>query len=218
MRRASTTAGSWPPGWDWCPDRTPAAASRSCWASASAATSYLRTLADPRRALGDPGGAAQGGRQERLAAPACWSGATRTWRPSRWPTRTRGSSGRCWPTTESSEPTTRPRPRPRSRSADRQRRIRHRRSHHRLLRRSRSDGKTGKTVVGKAQIAREHLECDKAIEEPTSKSHQGQRPRRNESPNVRVQSLPSSHHELKAWQTGGVHAVIGKRPLLAEGV
>ena len=26
-----------------------------------------------------------------------------------------------------------------------------------------------------------------------------------ESPNVRVQSLPSSRHELKAWQTGSVH-------------
>ncbi|MFM8900763.1 MAG: hypothetical protein ACKOF9_12570, partial [Burkholderiales bacterium] len=28
---------------------------------------------------------------------------------------------------------------------------------------------------------------------------------RNQSPNVRVQSLPLSRHELKAWQTGGVH-------------
>ena len=28
---------------------------------------------------------------------------------------------------------------------------------------------------------------------------------RNQSPNVRVQSLPSSRHELRTWQTGGVH-------------
>ena len=33
---------------------------------------------------------------------------------------------------------------------------------------------------------------------------------RNQSPNVRVQSLPSSRHELRAWQTGGVHV----RPFL----
>jgi transposase len=38
MRTASKTAGSCRPGWDWCPGRTPAAASPSCWASASAAT------------------------------------------------------------------------------------------------------------------------------------------------------------------------------------
>ena len=29
--------------------------------------------------------------------------------------------------------------------------------------------------------------------------------RLNQSPNVRLQSFPSSHHELSAWQTGGVH-------------
>src|SRR5690606_37560843 len=36
--------------------------------------------------------------------------------------------------------------------------------------------------------------------------HQGQQHKGcNQSPDVRVQSLPLNHQELKAWQTGGVH-------------
>ena len=46
------------------------------------------------------------------------------------------------------------------RPADRSNSDSDRRSHHRLLRRSCSDGKTGQTVVGKARYAPEHLECD----------------------------------------------------------
>jgi len=38
--------------------------------------------------------------------------------------------------------------------------------------------------------------------DPTSKSHQGQRLCRSESPDVRVQSNLRPHRELKAWQTG----------------
>jgi putative transposase len=50
-----------------------------------------------------------------------------------------------------------------------------------------------------------NLECDKAIEEPTSKSHQGQRfvPQRKSGCTGAI--FPSSRHEPKAWQTGGVH-------------
>jgi hypothetical protein len=50
-----------------------------------------------------------------------------------------------------------------------------------------------------------NLECDKAIEEPTSKSHQGQRlvPQRKSGCTGAI--FRSSRHELKAWQTGGVH-------------
>ena len=58
-----------------------------------------------------------------------------------------------------------------------------------------------------------HPECFIPIEAPTSKSHQGQWHRHTKSPNVRVQSLPSTCcHELRPWQTGGVHVRILKRP------
>ena len=85
--------------------------------------------------------------------PSCSIGVTRTLRPSRWPTRTRERSGRCLHTAESSDPTTRPRSGRVVESVDRKQ-TRQRRTHHRLLRRSRSDGKIGQTVVGEAQNAR----------------------------------------------------------------
>jgi hypothetical protein len=44
------------------------------------------------------------------------------------------------------------------------------------------------------------------MEASTSNSHQGQWVQtHNLSPNVRVQSLPTSQNELGAWQNGSVH-------------
>ena len=39
-----------------------------------------------------------------------------------------------------------------------------------------------------------------------------------QSPDVRVQSVPSCHHEMSAWQTGGVHvqSLVGERETLPE--
>ena len=58
-----------------------------------------------------------------------------------------------------------------------------------------------------------HSECFIPIEVPTSKSHPGQWHCHTKSPNVRVQSLPSRCHELRTWQTGGVHVRFLQRPL-----
>lgn len=85
-------------------------------------------------------------------------------------------------------------------------------SNHRLLRRSCSDGKTGQTVVGTARAGRgTQSACKRSRSRPANPirdsefvSHQ--------SPDVRVQSSPSRHHELRAWQTGGVHV----RPAVAS--
>ena len=74
-----------------------------------------------------------------------------------------------------------------------------------MLRRSCSDGKTGKTVVGKTQNTRstssalKRLGANQLIPSGTAGTS------RSKSPNVRVQSKPASHHEKKAWQSGGVH-------------
>jgi hypothetical protein len=41
--------------------------------------------------------------------------------------------------------------------------------------------------------------------EPIGQTHQGQWRKPQQSPNVRLQSDPVSPHQLKAWQSGGVH-------------
>jgi hypothetical protein len=82
-------------------------------------------------------------------------------------------------------------------------------THHRLLKRSHSDGKIGKTVVDQAQNGRstssatKRLGTNQLIPSGTAGAS------RSKSPNVRAQSDPISPHELKAWQSGGVHV----RPL-----
>jgi hypothetical protein len=79
--------------------------------------------------------------------PVCCIGVIRTSQRLRWRTRTPARCGRYLPTTGSSGPTTSlRRQRSRFNAANATRR-----SFHRLLRRSRSDGMKGKTVVGKAQ-------------------------------------------------------------------
>ncbi len=44
MRRTFKVVARWRPGWAWCPASTPAAASKTCWASVSAGTRISRAL------------------------------------------------------------------------------------------------------------------------------------------------------------------------------
>src|SRR5262249_22124926 len=64
----------------------------------------------------------------------------------------------------------------------------HRRPIRRLLRLSRGDGTTGKTVVGKAQNVRSTSSAGKRLRSQPAHFHQGQRQCRTESPDVRLQS------------------------------
>jgi hypothetical protein len=68
--------------------------------------------------------------------------------------------------------------------------------------RSRSDGMTGKTVVGTSRAGRgTQSACKRSRRRPAEPIRDcGLRPR--DSPNVRVQSSPSRHDEMRAWQTG----------------
>ena len=63
MRTASTTAGSWPPGWAWCPRQDSSGGKPKLLGISKRGDVVPANAADPRRALGDPGGAAQGGQQ-----------------------------------------------------------------------------------------------------------------------------------------------------------
>jgi hypothetical protein len=137
--------------------------------------------------------------------PVCCIGVIRTWRRSRWRTRTHAPCGRYSPMTGSSGPTTALRwQQPRFNAAHA---TQHRRSFHRLLRRSRSDGKTGKTVVGEAQNGRSTSCARKRMRSQPAHSI---RDNGNAAPKVRMYGckvviFPTSRHELKAWQTEGVH-------------
>ncbi len=77
-------------------------------------------------------------------------------------------------------------------SADRQRQTRRRRTHHRLLRRSRSDGKTGQTGVGEAQNDRSTSSARQRLRSQPANPIRDSGRCRNQSPDVRVQSsLPA---------------------------
>ena len=170
MRPASTTAGSCLPGWDWCPGRPPAEASRSCWASASAATCTCEPCDPLEHARRSCAAQRKRGQHQRLArqpaqSPSSEHCGRRAGQQERahvvWALLAHGREFRA---------DYAPRPRPHSRVGGSTRRIRHRRSHHRLLRRSHAVmARQVSTGVGEAQNDRSTSSATKRLQEPTSK-------------------------------------------------
>lgn len=86
------------------------------------------------------------------------------------------------------------------------------RTNHRLLRQAYSDGKTGPNVVGKARAGRgTQGTCKRSRRQPANPIRDSSPESCNQNPDVRVQSLPSSRHEFRAWHRGPCTA---GRPIL----
>ena len=131
-----------------------------------------------------------------------------------WPTKTSGLSGRCWPTTGSSGPTTRPLSQSRSqigcRNSTQQRqeiRTTDCSSNHEVMARQVRPWSENPALTGAPRVRVSDRGADQKIPSGTAAKS------RNQSPDVRVQSLPSGRHELRAWHRGRPCTVNRPRPL-----
>ena len=77
-----------------------------------------------------------------------------------------------------------------------------------MLRRSGSDGKTGKTVVDQARHDRGTESAHKRLRRRPADPIRDRSQKLQSSPDVREQSLPSSRHEMRGWHRGRSCTVI----------